>query len=104
MGLIWVLHALCDVNKHVAAVIDWMTKKYTGKWWRNTERVWWKISLVLIAVKYLGMRPAAMRRSIRPLDYERRFLSALPIPAVCSYESTPCSVVLSILALGTFDM
>jgi hypothetical protein len=68
--------------------------------------VWWKIFSVLTAVKYLSMKPAAMRgkKNRRHLDYERLFLSALPIPSVCSYESSPYWVVLSSLVVGNCDV
>jgi len=59
---------------------------------------------VLTAVKCLGMKPAAIKKkNKRHLDYERLFLSALPIPSVCSYES-PYSVVLSSLVVGNCDV
>jgi len=62
LEFIWALHALSLVNKLMAPVIDWMILKYIGKWWWQTGRVWRKISSVLTAVKYLGMRPAEMRK------------------------------------------
>jgi len=62
LEFIWALHALSHINKLMAPVIDWMILKYIGKWWWQTERVWWKISSVFTAVKYLGRRPTAMRK------------------------------------------
>jgi len=71
--------------------------------------VWWKISSVLTAVKSLDLRPTAIKKKKkkkkkRHLDYERLVIPALPIPSVCSYESSPYPVVLSSLVVGNYDV
>jgi hypothetical protein len=51
-----------------------------------------------------GSNERERKKNGRHVGYERLFLSTLPIPSVCSYESSPYSVVLSSLVVGNCDV